>query len=63
METKILMLSKKDNAFCDYAEKILYSYFDNKVINSIRAGGGVRYKFILVESRIYNIFFVPMDIA
>lgn len=40
--TKILMFSKKENIFCDYAEAILKSYFRNDEIISIRGNVGDR---------------------
>jgi hypothetical protein len=39
MNTKIMMLSKKDNIFCDFAEAVLKSYFPDNEVISIRGGG------------------------
>ena len=37
---KIVLLSKKDNAFCDYAEFLLNSYFSANDVLSIRGKNG-----------------------
>lgn len=39
-ELKVLMLSKRENIFCDYAEAILNSYFTDKEFLSIRGNVG-----------------------
>ncbi|MGP1568907.1 hypothetical protein [Peptoanaerobacter stomatis] len=38
-DIKILLFSKKQNIFCDYAEAILKSYFKNDEVVSVRGGG------------------------
>lgn len=39
MNKKILLFMKKDNLFCDYAEKLMCSYFTKMEYSSIRGGG------------------------
>lgn len=39
-ELKVLMLSKRENVFCDYAEAILHSYFADNEFLSVRGSVG-----------------------